>query len=97
MDIKIKEFHEKQAKEGRKHWSKNVPEEYHEFPEVFEKTSFDELPQRRSWDHAIDFIEGADISKLNSKVYPLSPKETEEMNTFIDENLATGRIVPSSY
>ena len=57
--------------------------------------SFNELPQCRSWDHAIDFIEGADISKLNSKVYPLSLKETEEMNAFIDENLATGRIVPS--
>src|SRR5882762_6553144 len=92
MDIKIKEFREKQAKEGRKHWSKSVLEEYHEFPEVFEKTSFDKLPQCRSWDHAIDFIEGADILKLNSKVYPLSP---EEMNKFINENLATGRIIPS--
>ena len=35
------------------------------------------------------------MEKLKGKVYPLSPREQEEMQKFIDENLTTGRIRPS--
>jgi hypothetical protein len=51
MDVKIKEFQEK----VKKPWTEEVPIEYHAFPEVFERMEFDSLPERRPWDHAIDF------------------------------------------
>ncbi|KLO04508.1 hypothetical protein SCHPADRAFT_789215, partial [Schizopora paradoxa] len=31
-----------------------IPDEYKEFASVFEKSSFDQLPERRHWDHAIE-------------------------------------------
>ena len=31
-----------------------VPESLHDFEEVFSKESFDTLPERRKWDHAIE-------------------------------------------
>ena len=37
---------------------KRVPEEYHEFSDVFAKKDFEKLPERRSWDHAIELAPG---------------------------------------
>jgi hypothetical protein len=74
-------------------FEETVPKEYHAFRKVFEKDSFDELPQHRKWDHAIDLIPGSE--SFSSKLYPISPNEQGELNKFLDENLATGRIIPS--
>jgi hypothetical protein len=66
----------------------------YEFEDIFSKESFDELPQRRKWDHAIELeqdIEGA----TTCKVYPMSPEEQREMDAFLEEALETGRIRPS--
>jgi len=51
------------------------------------------LPEHRKWDHAIELTPGAEPK--SSKVYPLSPLEQEELDTFLEENLRTGRIQPS--
>jgi len=51
------------------------------------------LPEHRKWDHAIELTPGAEPK--SSKVYPLSPLEQEELDTFLEENLHTGRIQPS--
>ena len=40
------------------------------YQDVFEKKTFDELPPRRPWDHAIELIPGA--KPLDCKIYPLS-------------------------
>jgi len=48
------------------------------------------LPEHQKWDHAIKLTPGAEPKSL--KVYPLSPLEQEELNTFLEENLHTGRI-----
>jgi hypothetical protein len=45
------------------------------------------------WDHAIEIEAGAKVS--STKVYPLSLNEQAELDTFIEENLASGRIHPS--
>ena len=63
---------------------------YTDFVDVFEKTSFDRLPEPHVWDHAIDLI--PDAKAARSKLYPLSPLEQEELNKFLDENLRSGRI-----
>ncbi len=71
-----------------------VPEDYHSFCDLFSKESFDELPERRPWDHAIKLIPNVK-STLDCKVYPLNQNEQEQLNIFLDKNLESGRIRPS--
>jgi hypothetical protein len=70
-----------------------VPSSLHDFEDIFSKESFDELPQRRKWDHAIELEK--DVEGASRKVYPMSPEEQKEMDAFLEEALATGRIRPS--
>jgi hypothetical protein len=42
------------ANSGQKSFRDLVPESLHEFEDVFSKESFDSLPDRRKWDHAIE-------------------------------------------
>jgi len=60
---------------------------------MFTKENFDILPEHCKWDHAIELIPGAEPK--SSKVYPLSPLEQVELDTFLEENLRTRRIRPS--
>jgi len=60
------------------------------FQSVFAKEDFDILLEHRKWDHAIELIPRAEPK--SSKVYLLSPLEQEELDTFLEENLCTGRI-----
>jgi len=57
------------------------------FESVFVKEDFDVLPEHRQWDHAIELIPGAEPKSL--KVYPLSPVEQKELDSFLEENLHT--------
>jgi len=63
------------------------------FESIFAKKDFDVLPEHRQWDHAIELIPGAEPK--SSKVYPLSPVEQKELDSFLEKNLHTGRICPS--
>jgi len=63
------------------------------FESVFAKEDFDILLEHRQWDHAIELIPGSEPK--SSKVYPLSPVEQKELDSFLEENLRTGRIRPS--
>jgi len=60
------------------------------FKSVFAKEDFDILPKHRQWDHAIELVPGSEPK--SSKVYPLSPVEQKELDSFLEENLHTGRI-----
>src|ERR1700733_1281847 len=71
-----------------------VPASLHEFEDIFSKESFDTLPERRKWDHAIE-LERADDLPTTRKVYPMSPEEQKELDAFLEEALSTGRIRPS--
>ena len=64
-----------------------------EFEDVFSKKSFDALLEWKIWDRAIELEPGSKPS--NYKVYPLSPKEQDELDVFLQENLQTGCIWPS--
>ncbi len=46
-----------------------VPEDYRSFRNLFSKESFDELPEQKPWDHAIELTPNAK-STLDCKVYP---------------------------
>jgi transposase InsO family protein len=73
--------------------STDIPDYLRDFQDVFSKASFDSLPDRKIWDHAIELLPDARTS--NCKVYPLSPREQAELDAFLEENLRTGRIRPS--
>jgi len=64
-----------------------------DFSPVFSKATFDHLPPRRPWDHAIELK--ADMKPLTSKIYPLSKSEQVVLDEFIEEHLSSGRIRPS--
>ncbi|SJL01324.1 related to TY3B TY3B protein [Armillaria ostoyae] len=65
-----------------------VPEPYQDFEDLFTKESFDKLPSCKPWDHTIELVPNAQ-AMLNCKVYPLNCIEQEELDKFLDENLAT--------
>jgi hypothetical protein len=71
-----------------------VPESLFEFEDVFSKEAFDSLPERRKWDHAIE-LEREDELPSTRKVYPMSPEEQKELDDFLEEALASGRVRPS--
>jgi hypothetical protein len=70
-----------------------VPMHQHDFKDLFTKSSFDRLPDRKIWDHTIELVLDAKVK--GCKVYLITPKEQAEMDEFIHENLQTSRICPS--
>ena len=70
-----------------------MPSCYHGYERVFTKEAFDEIPPRRPWDHAIELIPGAEM--MDCKIYPLNLEEQIQLDTFLEENLRSGRIRPS--
>jgi Zinc knuckle./Retroviral aspartyl protease. len=71
----------------------SVPDYLHDFEDVFSKDSYDSLPARKQWDHAVELLPDAKLG--NCKIYPLSVTEQGELDKFLEENLASGRIRPS--
>jgi hypothetical protein len=67
-----------------------VPTTLHEYADVFSETAFDSLPERRKWDHTIELEQ--EPSPGFRKVYPMTLTEQTEMDAFLEEALATGRI-----
>ena len=65
-----------------------IPEYLKNFTSVFFKQSFNSLPEPKEWDHAIELVPGSKPSRCN--IYPLSPTEQKELDTFLKENLETG-------
>ena len=72
----------------------NVPSEYHKFADIFSKTKAEVLPPHRPYDLKINLEEGA--QPLVSPIYSLSASEQEALKEFIEENLNTGFIWPTS-
>jgi hypothetical protein len=60
------------------------------YPEVFSEESFEDLPPRRPWDHAIDLVEGAVPPR--GKCNPLSRSKCKELKRFIETNQKAGKI-----
>ena len=87
MELAIHDYQRKQ----KKPWTETVPEYLHNFPDVFTKQDFDELPPSRPWDHAIKLLPGTE-ERLDCKIYPLSMDEQKQLDEFLEEHLQTGRI-----
>jgi hypothetical protein len=71
-----------------------LPEEYHEFQDVFSQREANTLPQHRPYDHTIQLKEA---SKLPfSRLYPMSRDELQVLRKYLDDNLKKGFIQASS-
>jgi hypothetical protein len=62
----------------------------HTYADVFSETAFNSLPECQKWDHAIELERKP--SPGFRKVYPMTLTEQTEMDAFLEEALATGRI-----
>ena len=71
----------------------HIPEEYHDFADVFSKVKADALPPHRPYDMKIDLEEGA--SPPIGPMYQISPTEQQALRDFIDEHVRIGFIRPS--
>lgn len=71
-----------------------IPEEYHEFLDVFSKRKAAQLPPHCSWDCAIDLL--SNMGPSRSKAYLLSRPETMAMETYVKASLASGYIRTST-
>ena len=66
-----------------------------EYSDVFEEANYQDLPPHRLWDHKIDLVPEWEQRKWKPKIYPLTHDEQKELDAFLKENLASGRIRPS--
>jgi hypothetical protein len=62
----------------------------HTYTDVFSETAFNSLPECCKWDHTIELE--CEPSPRFCKVYPMTLTEQTEMDAFLEEALATGRI-----
>ena len=86
MELVIKE-NGKKAKLTNKEL---VPEDLHEFLDVFDKNKANQLPESNVWDHKIEMKEGFEPKSL--KNYNLTLEEQKELDKFLNENLEKGYI-----
>jgi len=101
QEIQLRAFQTKSSKLAeeasgstpKKTFDTSVPSCYHGYERVFTKEAFDEIPPRRPWDHVIKLIPGAEM--MDCKIYPLDLEEQIQLDTFLKENLQSGRIQPS--
>ena len=70
-----------------------VPEDLHEFLDVFSETKANRFPEPSVWDHKIDLKD--DFEPKSFKNYNLSLEEQKELDKFLNENLEKGYIRPS--
>ena len=71
-----------------------LPEEYTKYAEVFSEEVSQRMPPSRPYGHPI-LLNKTFVPKIG-KVYPLSTDEQKATDNFIEENLWTGKIRPSS-
>jgi Reverse transcriptase (RNA-dependent DNA polymerase) len=89
MELAIKE-NEKKADLSVKEL---VPEDLHEYLNLFDNNMANRFPESNVWDHKIDIKEGFEPKSF--KNYNLTPEEQKELDKFLDENLEKGYICPS--
>jgi hypothetical protein len=62
---------------------KLIPEDLHDFLNVFDDNKANRFPESNMWDHKIDMKEGFEPKSL--KNYNLTPEEQKELDKFLDE------------
>ena len=73
----------------------NIPEEYHDYADVFSKAKADTLAPHRPYDLNINLEEGTSPPPITA-MYSLSQSELQTLREFVDENLRIGFIRPTN-
>src|ERR1700723_693094 len=71
----------------------SVPEEYHDFADVFSDVKANKLPPHRPYDLKNNIEEGS--TPPLGPIYSLLKTELEALREFLDENIANGFIQPT--
>jgi hypothetical protein len=69
---------------------KLIPEDLHDFLDIFDNNKANQFPESNMWDHNIDMKEGSEPKSF--KNYNLTPEEQKELDKFLDKNLEKGYI-----
>jgi Retroviral aspartyl protease len=69
---------------------KLIPEDLHDFLDVFDNNKANWFPESNMWDHKIDMKEG--FVPKSFKNYNLTLEEQKELDKFLDKNLEKGYI-----
>src|SRR5258706_4223304 len=72
---------------------KDIPWQYRDYQSVYNGQYSDELPPHRTFDHAIDMVDGKEPPW--GPIYALSEKELEVLREYLDTMLKSGKIRPS--
>ncbi|KAM3831705.1 sperm-tail PG-rich repeat-containing protein 2 [Vipera latastei] len=67
-----------------------IPSEYQDLVEVFSEKEYDTLPPHRLNDSTIELLPGAKLPR--PKMYAMTPLEMEELQQYVNNNLARGFI-----
>ena len=67
-----------------------IPREYHQYLDVFDKDKAERFLESRPWDHKIELKEG--FQPKSFKTYNLTPEEQKELDSWIKENMDKGYI-----
>ena len=70
-----------------------VLSQYYVYLNVFKKKALECMLLCKPWNHAIDLV--PDFKLIKSWIYPCSPIKQEEIDAFINDQLAKGYIEPS--
>ena len=89
MELAIKENDKKEEKTNKE----LVPEEFHDYLDIFSEEKAHQFPEPRPWDHRIKMKEGFEPKSF--KNYNSTPAEQIELDKFLKENLEKGYIRPS--
>jgi hypothetical protein len=73
----------------------SIPEDYHDFTDIFSKGKADTLPPHRSSVNLKIDIENGALPPL-SQMYSLSRTKLEALHTFIEKHVCIGFICPSN-
>lgn len=71
-----------------------VPEELHDFLDVFSKAEFNQLPPHQPYDHRIKLLPGSQPKR--GPLYGMSQGELLVLKKYLNNNFAKGFIRPSS-
>jgi len=84
---------QEEAMEDRRKVENMVLKRFHKWLKVFRKQESEQMPVRKTWDHAIDLQE--EFVPRKGRIYPLSRIKREEVQAFVDSQLKKGYIRPS--
>lgn len=82
------------AKTTKDQWKERIPQEYHEFIDMFDSKLANSLPPRRQYDHKIKLKEGTEPPF--GPLYGMSREELIVLKEYVEDNLEKGWIRASS-